>query len=136
MKSSSLLVKLNDKTPSNPVQQNTSDKIRNQFVFYSTLLKQYAEYMQRYENKSKDEVKAQIDPIVNQLVERYSFGSLFVKSISDHVNKCFQHLSSDIYTEFKDKTNLPDDVFKFCMNDFTDGNIIDMVSPKFRSIFR
>lgn len=136
MKSSSLLVKLNNKVSDNPVQQNTSDKIRNQFVFYSTLLKQYAEYMQRFENKSKEEVKAQIDPVMNQLVEQYSFGSLFVRSINDHINKCFQHLSTDIYAEFKDKTNLPEDVFQFCMNDFTDGKIIDLVSPKFRSIFR
>lgn len=136
MKSSSLLAKINDKTPANQVQQNTSDKIRNQFVFYSTLLKQYAEYMQRYENKSKDEVKAQLAPIMNQLVERYSFGSLFVKSVNDHVNNCFQHLSSDVYAEFKDKTNLPDDVFQFCMNDFVDGNFINLVSPKFRAVFR
>jgi hypothetical protein len=133
---SSLLTSLNKKQSSNQVQQNASEKIRNQFTFYSTVLKEYVSYLQRFENMSKEQVKEAIAPVVNQLIEQHSFGSLFVKGINEHIAKCFQHVSVDIYAQIKENANMSEDVFQFCMNDFTDGKAFDLVSPKFRSIFR
>lgn len=109
-------------------------KLRDQFVFYLAVLKNYVKHAHEIENLNKAQVLEQINPIVNSLIEQYRFGSKFVAEINRYVDSRYHTTPATMYNSIRKDSTLDEGVFGTMMEDFKESKIIDNFSPQFRMI--
>jgi len=115
-------------------ETSVSEKLENQFTFYTTLLKNYVKYSHEMENLPKSQILERVTPIMNRLIERYKFGSRFSSEISMYINARFVKPASKIYDDIKQESGLDEGVFEAMMEDLHDSPLIEKFSSKFRLV--
>ena len=121
-----------------PVAKAPADNIRNRFDFYLSILKGYARYAQKYENKSKAEVTADINKIADQLITQYHFGAKFISELHRYIQQRFIQPSTKVFSEIQEESGLDEETFNKFSRELVrkdSVNVFDSFSPRFRSIF-
>ena len=106
----------------------TDELLNTRFVFYSALLKNYVKHSHEVECLNRSSIKERVEPIMNALVEKYKFGSLFVSEINKYIASRFIQPSSQVLSEIQKDANLPYDVFDKMMAD----RLFNGISSNFR----
>lgn len=109
-------------------------QLKARFDFHSAVLRNYVKYAQEIENLSKEEVLAQINPIIDELVSQYRFGAKFVNDIRKYVETKYHTTPAAMYATIRKDSALDEGVFGVMMEDLKESPILDKFSPQFRMI--
>lgn len=118
------------------ITETPDASIRNKFTFHTTVLCRYVKYLQEVENKSKTEVQAQLNPIMNRLVAKFSFGAKFTSTINTYINSRFHQSSFNVYDEMKKESGLDDKTFEAYMSELRESKLMDEFSTRFKMVIQ